>query len=242
MAEILEHATCELQEAFKDLTHNNFRRFKAENWLISIKINPKIDTDLTATAGYSAKHSGAAGQILTWTLGTPGIQLNAKGNRSGGITYTIQSQKLLSATNLPCNRSGSNYHALTQHLGVGEWLRRSVSAMSRTEMAELDSPTYTSQITIKFGANGGYSYVFPKGSDTAGLGASYTSEQQLVITMTEIKKPKTFRIISLPDGENFPIPGKALATTTEESAVQDAKNRAEILQLEQAIRSLRTLE
>lgn len=242
LREILEHTACELQGAFRSLTADRYKRFKAERWLISVKLTPKVDTDLTAGVGASWKNAGTAGKLVTWTLGTPGVQLNAKGNRTGGITYSINSEKLIADTRLKCDRSSESYHALARHLGVGEWLRRTVSAMDGTLVAELDSPTYSSQITIKYSANGSYSFSFAAGSELASLGGTYTDEQQLSITMSEVKAAKSFSVVTLPEGEKFPAPKPAAVGRAESDAIRDAKARNELLQLEQAIRSLRIQE
>jgi hypothetical protein len=170
------------------------------------------------------------------------VQLNAKGNRTGGITYTINSGKLIADTTMQCDRSTRAYHALARHLGIGEWLRRTVSAMDGTKVTELDSPTYSSQITIKYSANGGYSFAFPQGSDVAGLAGSYSTDETLGITMSEIKTPKSFTVVTLPSGGTFPDPKAVRLGEAEYGAVEAAKARTELLHLEQAIRGLRVSE
>ena len=178
----LLNATCELQHSFRYLNQSRFKSFKADQWLVAITLTPKVDSDINLAGGFTRKIPGVANalRLTTWVMGTaPGVQLDAKGNRTGSITYNIKSQDLIKDVSLMCDTDSPTYHALTRHLGVGEWLYRSAVGNSQNGVAQVDKPTFSSDITIKFGGTGTYTYAFPVGSDLATFGGSYQLDELL---------------------------------------------------------------
>ena len=169
----------------------NYRRPSSEdgrNHNAGFGFDARVPTELSAT------------RVTTWALNSPGLQLDVKTERSGSVGFDFKSGELIDDKTLPCDYASFSYHALAQHLGIREWLGRSVDAMYVTGTAVLDKPVYDSDITIKFSANGSYSYVFPHGSDLASLAGSYTVDEQLNITFAPLNITPAFTVVTLPQG------------------------------------------
>jgi hypothetical protein len=229
--EIILHSACELRDTFRSLTAPEFKRFKAEQWLISVTLTPKVDTSLTFGGAWTRRDAPAS-RLVTWVFGTgPGIQYEAKGQRSGAATYSIKSKQLIEDKSMPCDRDTPSWHALTRELRVADWLRRSVSTANK--------PSFNSEITIKFNGTGSYTFAFPKGSDFGSLGGSYQVNQQLQIAMTPLTPSREFTVVTLPAGDNWDRKQARIALEAD-VAVQNAKSRLDIIQLEQAIQSIRS--
>jgi hypothetical protein len=133
---------------------------------------------------------------------------------------------------LQCPPPIPSLHVLAQHLGVEAWLRRTAEAMTIASSANIDKPTYNTEITIKFAANGSYTFTFPPGTDLATFGGSYILDEQLNISMAPISKK--ISVVTLPVGQTF---GADAITSTQEQAAQ---SRLDLIQLEQAIRSIQS--
>jgi hypothetical protein len=241
--EILLHTACELNDAFRSLNTVEFARFQAGRWLIAVTLTPRVDTEITPGIGFTRKVPTPANALrsTSWVIGSaPGMTLDVKGDRNGAVTYNIKSQALISSNDLDCDRTAASYHVLAQHLGIGEWLHRTVSAMNVASMASLDKPTFNSEITIKFTGAGSYTYTFPQSVDLASLSGSVSVDEQLQISMAQIPAtPKPYTVVTLPSGDNFGHPQHApVGNTSEVEAVETAKQRLDLLQIEQAIKNL----
>jgi hypothetical protein len=237
--EILLHSSCELQDAFKSLTAPEFNRFKPRQWLINMSLTPKVDTEITPGIGWIRKSPTTLNpaRLTTWTIGAaPGIQFDGKGERTGTVYYTYKSSALMDDKSLDCTRSTPSINALAQHLGVGEWLRRTATAVSVAKSVNIDKPSYNSDITIKFSGSGSYTYLFTPGTDLASLAASYSLDEQLNISMTPIAETKKLKVVTLPVGENFKGPKEQQVITS--VTTQSAQSRLDLIQIEQAIKSL----
>jgi hypothetical protein len=233
--EILAQTACELQQTFISLSRSpNLQRFQAEQWLVNVSITPKVDTDLNGSAGWTRKHPflGNPSRFTTWAISGPGLQLDAKAERNSGITFTFKSADLMRDKVLQCPPPIPSLHVLAQHLGVEAWLRRTAEAMTIASSANIDKPTYNTEITIKFAANGSYTFTFPPGTDLATFGGSYILDEQLNISMAPISKK--ISVVTLPVGQTF---GADAITSTQEQAAQ---SRLDLIQLEQAIRSIQS--
>jgi len=236
--EIVLRSACELQDAFNSLTEDQYKQFKPRNWLISVTLQPKVDTEITPGFGLTrvVPTTPKAPTLTTYTIGgSPGTFIDGKGERLGSVVYSYKSADLMDDKNLDCTPRTPSMNALAQHLGVGEWLRRTVAATNGVKSAKVDKPTFNSDITIKFSASGGYSFAFPAGTDTATLSASYALDEQLNIAMTPSTSTKIVAI-TLPTGENFKDPGSKQTYVI--SSVQSAQSRMDLLQIEQAIISV----
>lgn len=243
--EILQHTSCELQHAFRTLASDPiYARFKPGQWLVTISLTPKVDTDANASAGFTRKNPFVGNPIrfVTWSFSGPGLQADVKGERTGGVNFTFKSNELMKDKILLCPASPST-HALAQHLGVGEWLVRTASAINIASSADIDKPTYDTDITIKFNGNGSYIYTFPAGTDLAAFGGSYSLDEQLNISMAPIAPKQTLVVVSLPAGQDLKKdgtpPNQVLTSTV---SVQSAQQRLDIIQLQQELRRLQTLQ
>jgi hypothetical protein len=240
--EILEHTACELRDAFRSLTLPEYSRSKAERWLIAVSLTPKVDDQLTLGGSKTWKSTALPSpkQLITWVLGTsPGVQLDAKSQSIGAVTYNMKSAELIRDNTLYCDRDTIAYHTLTRHLGIGQWLRRTVSAMDVSSTASIDKPSFTADISIKFTGGGSYTYAFPLGSDLASLSGNYSIDEKLEITMTEIKETKTFSVVTLPTGQIWNKKTAMVPTVARATAVEDAQSRLDLIQIQQSLSNLR---
>jgi len=238
MQEILLNAACEMRAGLRSMDFADFKRFEGDNWLIGISVTPRVDTDFYVGGGWTRKsptNVSSPNRLTNWVFGSgPGLQLDTKGVRSGGITYNIRSKALRNDTSLPCDDSRATFHALTRRLGVGKWLHRTVEASrSPLSIARIDRPSFYSQITVKFTAGGSYTYTFTPGTDFGSLGGYYSVDEQLQINMTKVSP--TYAVNTLPSGGEWPvISSRKTGVVSEESA----KSRLDSMQLEQTIKNL----
>jgi hypothetical protein len=235
--DILAQSACELKATFLYLdAEPEFARFKAKQWLITINIAPKVDTDLNAGGGGTrvSPFVGKPTSFTTWSVTGPGLQFDGKGERSSGINFTFTSSKLMTDKSLQCPPEGPSIHVLARYLGVGSWLYRSALALSVAKSASIDKPVYNTDVTVKFSANGTYTFTFPPGTNIASFGGSYTVDEQLNISMAPIADKTSLKVVSLPVGQEYRT---AVPSNVQ---IQSAQNRLDLLQIEQAIRSLQT--
>jgi hypothetical protein len=233
--EILAQTACELKDAFNSLEQSPYaKRFKPTQWLVTVSLAPKADTDLNAGVGGTRKapYVGTPANFVSWAIPAPGVQLDDRGERSSGVNFNFTSGKLMADKTLKCPPGTPSAHALAQHLGVGEWLHRTAKALSVAASASIDKPTYDTDITIKFSGNGSYTYTFAPGTNLASLGGSYSLDEQLNISMAPITGKQTITAVTLPIQQG----GTVVPSSVQ---VQAAQSRLDILQLQQAIQSLK---
>ena len=242
MQEILLQTACELQDALWYLSNKEYSKFRAPYWLISVALNPKTDTDFQMGLGGTRKVPTRpnATTITTWALALPGLQSDYRTTRTGGVTFDFKSKDLIADKNLPCEMQTPSIHLLAQHLGVGEWLRRSAEAVSIVPSGTLDKNTYKTDITIKFTAAGSYTYLFPAGTDLANISGYYQVDQELVISMTALEENRPITAATLPPGQDFFGPGQRTTSVISTGSIELARTRLDLSQIEQAIRTLRT--
>ncbi len=241
MRELLSHTACELQSALKWLSQNVDRKqFDANGWTIKVSLQPKAEADITPGVGLTRKSLAKQGvtRFVSWVLGGgPGVQLDLKGTRSSGVDFAFESSELIKDTRLVCDPSSPSYHVLARHLGVGEWLYRSVQAMYVTNSASIDKPSYSSVVFIKFSGNGSHTFTFPSGTDFWSLSGYYFLEEQLNINFVAKPKTKHFTVVTLPKGGAGFDPNRP-APLIYSPAVLAAETRSDLAQIEQAIRNL----
>ncbi|MCP3389778.1 hypothetical protein NLM27_13450 [Bradyrhizobium sp. CCGB12] len=211
--EILQHTACELRYAFVRLSAPQYSSFKANKWLVAIKLSPKMDSEINGGVGSTGKSTtlSAAKYFNNWTfgsVGSPGGAVDAKGTRDVSITFKTSSKELISnpKNQLICPVDSPRAHVLTEHLGIGEWLIRLVEAKDTAmgSLAKLDSPTYSSQIFVKFSGNGSFTYSFPFGTAFGALSGSYDMDETLLITLSpDTSSSGTLVVQTLPVGGNF---------------------------------------
>jgi hypothetical protein len=209
--EILQHSACELRIAFSELSKPEYASFHASKWLVAVKLSPKADAQISGGVGLTGKNTSLSGvkYFTNWALGSvgaPGANAEGKGTRTGSVVFKTSSKELLNSKNeLICPVDSPRYHVLARHLGIGEWLVRLVQAKDSAvgSMASIDSPTYSSQIFVKFSGSGNFVYNFPFGTNFAALSGYYDLDQTLEITLSPDKSGEEIVVRTLPSGGNF---------------------------------------
>ena len=79
--EILHHTTCELRDAFKELSQPGFEEFDAGKWLVGVSLAPKADREIIPGVGLTQKATidPLRLRFLSWAV--PSAELDVKGNR-----------------------------------------------------------------------------------------------------------------------------------------------------------------
>jgi len=249
--DILTHAVCELRESFGYFKNNgaSYPNFKADEWAISITLDPKVDTDLSLKFGMLGKSTirPAPVHYATWTLGsTPGVEFDSKGHREGSVAFPLTSAKLLELKNPKDPTSGYKYplvcsddHVLefnlTRHLGIQEWLERVIPQGYAGAIATLDKPTYTTELITKFdaGAAGPTFYARYLTYNGSAYG-SWTADVILTVLLTP--QPKQVAVKTLPEGT--PI-AKSAAAPLKHAVSEDSLQRLDQIQTETLLRNLR---
>jgi hypothetical protein len=246
MREILMHTSCELQAALRRLASRKSDRFKAREWIIRVSLKPRTEADITPGVGFTRNAPNALKimnpvRLTKWIFGGgPGIQLDLRGTRDSSVDFAFDSSELIDDKHLACNIDTPTFHALAQHLGIGDWLYRSVDAMDVAGSGSIDKPSYNSEIFIKFGGNGSYTYTFPPGIDLGTLAGYYQVDEQLNITFTAKPKVAHFHVVTLPKGGKGFRPNRAPALVYSAAAIESTAARADLSQIEQAIRNLQS--
>lgn len=232
---IVAQAACELRDAFIAIDATpEFKRFKAKQWQVSITLLPRAEVGLNASGGLTRRTLNNPLRFTTWALNGPGIQLDDKGIRSSGITYNFVSGRLMTDRTLVCPPDYPSIHVLAQHLGVGRWLFRSAETLLVASSLSADKPNYNSEITIRWSANGSYTFTFPGGTDLASLGGSYSLDEQLNISMIPIADKETLEVTSLPNSQQY------TKRVTSRVFVVAPEVRQDLQGIETAIRKLQT--
>jgi hypothetical protein len=246
--EILQHTACELRYAFLKLSEPRYASFKANGWLVAIKLSPSLDSEISGGVGATGKSTtlSAAKYSNNWALGSvgaPGAAVDAKGTRDVTITFKTSSKELISnpKNQLICPVDSPRAHVLTEHLGIGEWLVRLVEAKDTAmgSLAKLDSPTYSSEIFVKFSGNGSFTYAFPFGTAFASLSGSYDMAETLLITLSpDTSSSGTLVVQTLPVGGNFKDGPDRVTVTSRVNAQEKLDNTTNQRSIINAIRNL----
>ena len=96
--EILTSTLCELRFAFLRLSDQTlYPNFKAGEWAAAVTLTPKVDTDLDLRFSLTEKSTIRPKQtnVITWTLGSPGAEIDLKTRRDGSVSYTFHTSDLL---------------------------------------------------------------------------------------------------------------------------------------------------
>jgi hypothetical protein len=246
--EILQHTACELRYAFLRLSEPRYTSFKANKWLVAIKLSPKLDSEINGGVGYTGKSTtlSAAKYFNNWALGSigaPGAAVDVKGTRDVSITFKTSSKELISnpKNQLICPVDSPRAHVLTEHLGIGEWLMRLVEAKDTAmgSLATLDTPTYSSEILVKFSGNGNFTYTFPFGTAFAALSGSHDMDETLLITLSpDTSSGGTFVVQTLPVGGNFKDGPDQVTVTSRVNAQEKLDNTTNQQSIINEIRNL----
>jgi hypothetical protein len=245
--EILQHSACELRYAFIELSKPEYASFKASKWLVAIKLSPKLDSEINGGLGATGKSTTLSGvkYFNSWafgSVGAPGAAVDAKGTRNVSITFKTSSKDLLSnpKNQLICPVESPRQHLLTQHLGIGEWLVRLVQAkdIAVGSLASLDTPTYSSEIFVKFSGNGSFTYTFPFGTALGALSGSYDMDEILEITLSPASGGGTISVQTLPKGGKFEVGPGQVAVSSRVNAEERLDNAVNQQGIINAIRNL----
>jgi hypothetical protein len=245
--EILQHTACELQDAFVILSAKEFSSFNASKWLVAVKLTPKTDSEINAGLGVTGKSTTLSGAkyFNNWafgSVGSPGADVDVKGTRIATITFKLTSKDLLHPKEkLICPVDSPRLHALAENLGISDWLVRLVRAKNQAvgSLAKFDTPTYSSQIVVKFTGNGNFTYTFPFGTNFAALSGNYDMDETLEITLS----PATggggpISVQTLPQGGVFKDGPDKVTVSSQVNAEQKLDNTVNQQGIINAIRNL----
>jgi hypothetical protein len=238
--EIVHHSACEIQSALRYLYAYPPPKsvFQATEWTIRISLNPKVDADLIPSAGLTRVAPTTPKPVRLTTLvvgGSNGVTAETKGEHTGNLDFVFDAAKLIKDTSLDCEHEPFALHSLSKKIGIEDWLVRAVQAAAVTH-SQIDKPSFSADVFMKFSASVGYSYAFPAGTDLAGLGGYYQQEQTLNVNMTAKTPKKTITATTLPaGGEGFNTNN---GTVTSHVTVLE-QTRSDLQQIEQAIRNNR---
>jgi hypothetical protein len=238
--EILQHAACELREAFVELRDPPYTSFGAGKWLIAVKLSPKTDAEVGGGVGLTGKSTSLANPkyFTNWALGSvgaPAANGDAKGTRNASITYKMRSKDLLDLKKpLICPVDSPRYHDLARNLGIRDWLLRTVQAkdIAVGPLASLDVPTFSAQIIVKFTGNGNFTYNFPFGTDFASISGSFDMDETLEVTLARDTTSPVIVVQTLPTGGVF---GDRPPDRIEPPSKVDAEQRLDNTQNQQGI-------
>lgn len=244
--EILQHTACELQSAFEILSDPHFASFRANKWLIAVKLNPKIDSEINGGFGATGKSTSLSGAkyFNNWafgSVGAPAAAVDAKGTRNVSIIFKMTSKELLHPKErLICPLDSPRVHVLTENLGIARWLVRLVEAKDNAvgSLASFDTPTYSSEINVKFSGNGSFTYTFPFGTSFGALAGSYDLDEILEITLSPASGGEQISVQTLPRGGVFQDGPDSVTVSSRVNADQKLDNAVNQQGIINAIRNL----
>jgi hypothetical protein len=237
VSQILLAATCELQRAFIQLSEPRYASFNAKKWLIGITLTPKSDRDFTASIGLTGKSTSdtARKYFNTWTA-IPGFQGNIKGTSNASVSYKLHSRDLVANWKFQenCPLGNPTFSALAEHLGVHEWLVRTVIAKDTSvgSLATYDKPTFSTEVFVKFSGNGTFTYNFPLGTNIASLAGNYDLDETLAIALTPDTDDSVLVVQTLPTGGQF---GFTAPSQVQVKSRVDPQDRLDNIQTQQQI-------
>jgi hypothetical protein len=241
IAEIVHHSACEIQNALRYLTASPPPKsvFVATEWTVKITLNPKIDADIAPSAGLTRKSPTTPNPLRLTTLtlgGASGATAETKGENTGSLDFVFDSAKLLADRTLDCENEPFALHSLSKRIGIEDWLIHSVQAAAATH-SKIDKPSFSADVWMKFSGSGGYNYMFPAGTNIAGLSGYYLLEETLNVNLSA-KTPKvTIVATTLPPGGRGLSPNHGKMVTSTVTTIQDT--RSDLQQIQQAIQNNR---
>jgi hypothetical protein len=250
VSEILRFTACELRDAYWDLSHRkDFPNFKADEYAISVELQPKSDTEVTGRAGLTGKSSLTKSIFNSWAVGastaggSPGAGYDTTGHQDGAVYFIVKSSDLLKHDKkrpLDCEHWSPAQHALTANLEVRKWLERSAASTSHPVGGfNVDKHTFLAEITIQWDIGGAFTYNFPLGTNYATGSGRYKIDEVLSITITH-EEPKTVikHLVTVPAGGNVEKKEFSHAVSGPSVISPDTKTRLDLLQLQQSLQNL----
>jgi hypothetical protein len=240
--EILHHAACELQAAFRYLdTYPPPKNvFVARDWTIRVTLNPKLEDDIVPGAGLTRKQPTKTGVLRSanWVLGgSNGLTADMRGDSNGSLDFVFDSAKLIDDNSLDCEHEPFPLHSLSKSIGIENWLIHSVDAAVVTN-SSLDKPSFGKEVYTRWSGAGSYTYTFPPGTDLLTLSSYYQLDQVLNINIAAKAISTPLKATTLPAGGlGF---GPNAPTGLVKSTVQILQDqRSDLQQIQQAISNLR---
>jgi hypothetical protein len=250
--EILRYTLCQLRDAYWELNDKRvYPAFHAEDYSVKVALQPKVDRELEAKAGLTGKSTSLTKRYSnTWIGGTfpgagsPGAGFDIRGHQDGSVNFIVKSKILLSKyLRIDCESNWSpTKHVLAENLGIRSWLTRSSLATQNDldQITSVDSQGFMAEIYVKFDATGGFTYLFPLGSEFAAVGGQQYTDQTLTITVTKEVQTKPIQVTTIPGSPRLGQYNTRL-TAVSPSAKEvspDTKARLDLLQLQQSLSNL----
>ncbi|MGY4511399.1 hypothetical protein [Bradyrhizobium sp. USDA 3650] len=253
--EILRYTTCQLRSGYRELATIKHPRYSAADYTVAVALQPKVDGEITAKAGFTGKNGATGNYISSWGLGAaiaggaPGAGVDARSHQDGKVSYNLRSEDLINQK-LPvdCEHWSSASHTLVTNLQVRKWLVASTTAAlnGHNNLAVVDNQGYTAEIYIKYDIGGAFTYTFPLGTDFASASGQYWTDQFLTITITHnAARAEVIYTNTLPS-DDFEKKGvwkptkSAVAREVPGGISPETKTRLDLLQLQQSIQNLPT--
>ena len=238
-SEILLHAACEVQGALRTiaLNHPPKSAFDPGGWTVKFTLNPKVDADIAPGVGLTRRQPTKTTAVRFANLvlgGSSGATDEMRGERTGNLDFVVDSAKLI-GDDLGCEHEPFLLHSLTKSIGIEDWLIRSVDA-AVVSHSKIDKPSFSSEVFMKFSANGSYTYTFPPGTNLATLGGFYQLDETLNVNLIAKTPVVHITAVTLPsNGRAFASQGPVAPSTV--TTLQET--RGDLQQIEQAIRNNR---
>ncbi len=114
---------------------------------------------------------------------------------------------------------------------------------NRASVFDMHAATYTVDIVVRFTGNGGYSYLFPGGTDVAAVSGWHEIDKNLNISIAPLTVTPPKPIVTLPyDGKFEGLGPKRTANSSaadNDAALARARSQNDLNALQQAIQGLR---
>lgn len=250
--EILRYTVCELRDAYRDLSDKSrYPNFDAGEYSVKVSLQPKVDHEVTVKGGLTGKSTGLVKRYSnTWLFGSataggsPGAGIDVRSHQDGSISFIVKSAILLSEkTHFNCETGWSPAkHSLAQNLDLRSWVTRSAFAVQGDlrNITSVDSQGFFADIYVKVDGGGGFTYLFPLGTNFLTASGQYWTTHTLTVNITDEPPKRKISVITIPattGWRNYEVP--LSAPIRKSTAVsQDTRNRLDALQLEQTLRNL----
>lgn len=246
--EIARYAACQLRDAYLELHTKKYPNFKANEYAISVELQPKADTEFTTRAGLTGKSSLTKPYFNSWALGAsqgagaPGGGYDTTGHQDGAVYYTVKSSTLIKGDKkhpLNCGNWSDAHHALETNLQIKDWLIRSSEPTTASiDQFGVDKHSFLAEITIQWDLAGAFTYSFPLGTDFATLSDRYKIDESLSITITHEAPPKVVTAVTLPKSGRFEVQTSTFGVAPASAISPATATRLDLLQLQQSIQNL----
>jgi hypothetical protein len=252
VSEILRYTACELKSAYRALNDKrNYPNFHADQYAITVALQPKVDNETTARAGLNGKSSTTNTFLNSWAAGaatgggSPGAGFDVTAHQDGSAAFIVKSATLLKPDKklpLDCSNWSDAKHALETNLQVQKWIVDTSGATNKSIGAfTLDKHSFLAQVTIQFDVGGAFTYTFPLGADFATASARRKLDESLTITIVheEPKKPPLTGVVTLPgDDHKFGTIKQSRAGVASTAISAETKTRLDLFGIQQSLQNI----